>query len=248
MNQPLPLSAQLEVLENLQELDLKIDQLKKNKAAFPAVLKALEEGYQKANTAYLAKQTLITEIEKTQKQTQAALELNQDRATRAASKLEGVQNSHEFQAANKEIDQLKKLNTNLEEQLKKLAQDKEAGQTESTQLSAALEKAQAERDAKAQEFISQESKLDAEISAITRERDQYTPKVERRILGYYDRIRGGRAGLGIVPAVGGRCSGCNMMLPPQLYNMVQKATELQNCPSCQRILFMPKTGSSESAK
>ena len=46
------------------------------------------------------------EVEKVQRQTQAALDLNKDRLARANTKLESVQNSQEFQAANKEIDQL----------------------------------------------------------------------------------------------------------------------------------------------
>ena len=109
----------IESLENLQEIDLKVDSLKKNRSALPAQIKALDDGVSKLRISTELKKNAILEIEKSQKQTQAAQDLNRDRLTRANSKLEAVANSQEFQAANKEIDQLKKLNASLEEQSNK---------------------------------------------------------------------------------------------------------------------------------
>jgi predicted nucleic acid-binding Zn-ribbon protein len=100
VTQPLPLSGQLKALECLQEIDLKIDSLKKNRGGMPAQLKALEEGVLKLKMSVDAKKKAIEDIEKSQRQTQAAQELNRDRLTRANSKLEAVGNSQEFQAAN----------------------------------------------------------------------------------------------------------------------------------------------------
>src|SRR4051794_17188506 len=108
VTQPLPLREQLKALEHLQELDLKIDALKKRKSGLPIALKAVEEQYQKALGAVRIKNTAIEDIEKAMRQSQAALELNRDRIARANAKLEVVQNGQEFNAANKELDQLKK--------------------------------------------------------------------------------------------------------------------------------------------
>src|SRR6185295_968135 len=96
-----------------------------------------------------------------------------------------------------------------------------------------------ERSAQAQQVSGQESQVGDEIESLLKERSKFTVSVEPRILAQYDRVRGARAGLGIVPALGGRCKGCNMMVPPQLYNEIQKVTQLHACPSCHRILFVP---------
>lgn len=242
MTQPYPLREQLKALEHLQELDLKIENLKKRKAALPAALKSLDDSFRKIRTTVETRKSALGEIEKVQKQTQAALELNKDRLARANSKLETVQNSQEFQAANKEIDQLKKLNTTLEEQLKKSKLDTDSGNKDLETLGAELEKVKAELDAQTATVNTQVGELDGEISNLLQERGKYTPTIERRILSQYDRVRGARAGVGFVPAIGGRCSGCNMMVPPQLFNEVQKATAVHSCPSCHRILFVPASG------
>ena len=66
---------------------------------------------------------------------------------------------------------------------------------------------------------------------------EFTQGVEVRLLNQYERIRGARAGLGITAAVGGRCRACNMMVPPQLFNELQRGSALHSCPSCNRILY-----------
>jgi predicted nucleic acid-binding Zn-ribbon protein len=238
VTQPLPLSGQLKALECLQEVDLKIDSLKKNRSLLPAQIKALEDGVLKLKFSVEAKKKSVDDIEKSQRQTQAAQELNRDRLTRANSKLEAVGNSQEFQAANKEIEQLKKLNTSLDEQTKKAHLDIESLNKAAVELGTQLEKQMGEKEAQSALLNTQSSRLDADIASLTAERKQFVSQVEPRILSQYERIRGARAGIGIVPAVGGRCKGCNMMVPPQLFIEIQRASQLHQCPSCQRLLFV----------
>ena len=239
MNQPAPLREQLKALEHLQELDLKIDQIKKSKTALPTALKSLDDQLKKMKIQLDLKNNAVTEVEKVQKQTRAALDLNKDRLTRSTARLEGVQNTQEFQAINKEIDQLNKLNGTLEEQLKKSALEMETLSKSKEEVKSLYDKIEADRNAQAETISGQDKQLTGDITALSSERNQYTVKVEKSTLALYDRVRGARAGIGIVPALGGRCKGCNMMVPPQLYNEIQKCLQLHSCPSCHRILFAP---------
>jgi uncharacterized protein len=238
VSQPLPLREQLKALENLQEIDLKVDSLKKNRSELPAQIKALDDGVTKLRISTELKKNAILEIEKSQRQTQAAQDLNRDRLTRANSKLEAVGNSQEFQAANKEIDQLKKLNTSLEEQSNKAKSDTDVLTKTIADLTAQFEKSSGERNSQVAQLTTTGSKLDNDIKSLSAERAQYVSQVEPRLLTQYDRIRNARAGLGIVPAVGGRCKGCNMIVPPQLFIEIQRASALHQCPSCNRLLYI----------
>ena len=239
MSQPLPLIEQLKNLEQLQEIDLKIDSLKKNQSSLPGALKLLNDSLSKLKTQWDAKKNQLSEIEKTHRQTQAALQLNNDRLSRSNQKLEGVHNSQEFQAATKEIEQLKKLNLTLDEQNKKSGTEIEAMTKEIDSLGEKVQAAQKDLDQQSQVLNGQDHQFKTDITALTAQRTQYSVNVESRILSQYDRVRGARNGLGIVPAVGGRCKGCNMMLPPQLFNEVQRGSQLHSCPSCHRLLFVP---------
>ena len=242
MNQALPLREQLNALERLQELDLKIDALKKKRTALPAALKTLDDAFNRARTILEGKKTGIGDLEKLERQAQAAMELNKDRVSRSNSKLESVANSQEFQAASRELEQLRKQAIQLEEQIKKARGEIDTAQKDSVTLTENFEKTKAARDAQASEIEGQTSKLDAEIATLMGERKKHTVSVEARMLAQYDRVRGARAGLGFVPAVGGRCSGCNIMLPPQQFNEIQKGSAIHQCPNCHRILFVPTPG------
>ena len=239
MSQHFPLNEQIKALEQVQELDLKIDLLKKRKDSLPGTLKTAADTLAQLRSKLEAKEKAVFELEKTQRQTQAALDLNQDRAKRSTSKIDNVSNMHEYQAASKEMDQLKKMNGSLEEQLTKNKSEVTVIQTETSALSEQIEALKSGYESDSQKMNEERENLDSELSQLGTQRKEYTPHVEPRVLTQYDRIRGARAGLGIVPAIGGRCKGCNIVLPPQLFNEVQKTLVMQFCPSCHRILFAP---------
>lgn len=248
MSQPLPLVEQMKKLVLLQELDLKIDSLTKDKSSLPTNLKRIDDALLKLRSSLKAKKEQVADLEKGSRQAQAALDLNRDRITRANSKLEAVQNTHEFQAANKEIEQLKKLNGTLEAQEKKSQLDHETLAKEIASLEAEDVKVQADRNTQQEVLTGQEQKFKADIAALMTQRAVYATDVEARTLAQYNRVRAARGGLGISPAVSGRCKGCNMIVPPQLYNEIQRGSTLHACPSCHRLLFIPvATDSSQVA-
>ncbi len=239
MNQPLPLVEQLKKLEKLQELDLKIDAIRKDQKVLPTSLKTAEDALKKVKVAFDAKKNQVAEFEKVSRQTAAAFELNQERLSRSGSKLESVQNSQEFQAASKEVDQLKKLAQSLEEQKKKSVSDVEHAQKELEILKGEMEKVESDHGRQFKTISGQSQALGVDLNQLVSERAQFLPGVEPRLISQYDRIRNARGGVGIVPAVSGRCRACNMLVPPQLYIELQKGNVLHQCPSCNRILFVP---------
>ncbi|MEK6705868.1 MAG: C4-type zinc ribbon domain-containing protein [Bdellovibrionota bacterium] len=240
MKQSVPIAEQLKVLESLQESDLKLDNLKKNRATIPPELKALEESLAKTRSLIEAKDAEIAEADKVIRQARAALELNHDRLTRSGSRLELVQNSHEFQAISKEIEQLNKLNASFTEQVKTSEAIIEKIRVELDELSVRLSKDQQERDIQASSVSNHYAQIDTDIGELSKKRAELVSKIDPRVFTQYERVRNARGGLGIVPALNGRCKGCNMIVPPQLYNQVQKSTEIYSCPSCYRMLFIPK--------
>jgi len=237
----------MKLLETVQELDSKIDSVKGNKAAIPAALKASEDACGKAKTAMDQRLAAITEYEKIQKQTRAAIDLNNDRLARATSKFEAVGNTTEYAAANRELEQLRKLNLTLEDQIKKAGLDIENAQKDVLKLQDALAAVEQTRDAEAAALSGENGKFDTDITALEIEKKKHSSKIEPRLYAQYNRVRLAKNGLGIVPAVGGRCKGCNMMIPPQMYNEIQRSTQLHQCPSCYRLLYVPTQTESASA-
>ena len=55
----------------------------------------------------------------------------------------------------------------------------------------------------------------------------------------YSAIRMKR-GLALVPVKNGTCQGCNMNIPPQLFNMIQRGDSIELCGNCNRIIYWDK--------
>ncbi len=239
MPQSRPLPEQLKNLAQVQDLDLQIDALQKKSQSLPANLKSLDQASHRLALSLVGLEQKKEEWLKAKRQSQAALDLNQDRMSRANAKLEGVQNSQEFQSANKEIEQLKKLNLSLEEQAKKAQEEVDLLQEKLSVMTAERETIVQERASQLGVLSGQEQKFNSDIDSLQVGRKTILGGIELRILKQYEKVRAARSGIGIVPALQGRCQGCNMMVPPQQFNEIKKGVILHSCPSCHRFLFIP---------
>ena len=81
------------------------------------------------------------------------------------------------------------------------------------------------------------AELNREIDAIESRKSSVNARLDDQLLRRYARVLARREGKAVVQAIGGKCSGCSMRLPPQQFILVQRAETLQACPSCQRFLF-----------
>ena len=114
---------------------------------------------------------------------------------------------------------------------------------------AALEKDREEKAAECAEASARVEARQQEIAAALGEFDQTLGSGEGRrdaLLGglpaplrkRYQMLLDRRQGVAVVEARNGTCLGCNMHLPPQLFNSLFTATEVQACPHCNRLLYL----------
>jgi predicted nucleic acid-binding Zn-ribbon protein len=78
--------------------------------------------------------------------------------------------------------------------------------------------------------------IQAKIAELRSERDKLAADVKPDVLKRYSSIRM-RRGLAVVSVRNGTCQGCNMNIPPQLYNVLQRGQTVETCPSCHRIIY-----------
>jgi predicted nucleic acid-binding Zn-ribbon protein len=100
---------------------------------------------------------------------------------------------------------------------------------------AALQANVAEQKAEVQSRI---DRIDEGIIKDSASRDEIAKGLSSSIMRRYAMLREQRRGLAVAEARGGSCLGCNMHLPPQLYNTLFRGDDLITCPHCQRILVL----------
>jgi len=166
------------------------------------------------------------------------LEHERGLAVRAEARLPQIKTQREYLAVLKEVDTAKKQIKDLGDQLaakdretEALHADKEEKDGELATLGAQTAARQAEIDAAA-------ASLDDGLANHGRQREQLTGQLPVALRKRYDMLLERRNGVALVEARDGACLGCHMHLPPQLFNRLYVAQEVQSCPHCNRLLYL----------
>ena len=228
----------LKVLTELQEIDLKADGLRAEREVLVGEIAALEQRLAEARDAIAAKEAEQAAFIAEKETLEENLAVETDNIAKSESRLRDIKTQKEYQAVSKEISSAKKLKIELEEQvLQKLARIEEIkGEIAGMEADRnSLEENSASRKAELETRI---EGLDAEIAADSAAREAAVKVLPASLLKRYLMLREQRRGVAIAEARDGSCLGCNMQLPPQLYNSLFKGDDLITCPHCQRVLVL----------
>ena len=232
---------QIEILASLQNVDREIREKSGVKVVLLAEIQK-KEGEIQAKRADIA--LLRAEWSEKDKQRQEKEQLLQEESKKATEKrmrMNRIKNIKELQALQREIDQIKLGNSQLEEELIKLLEEAEsyasalrAKEEELKQLEAAWREKQGEIEAQ----VAGIERAVAEASAL---RQAIATRLNRELIERYELIFSRRGGMAVVTVSDGICQGCYMNIPPQLWNEIIRSEKLILCPSCHRILYSKPT-------
>lgn len=224
-------------LNEIQQIDLGIREIEKRLESLPSRQKELEAT---VNTLR-GELTKLTDqrdvLVKESKGLEGTVSAEAIKIKKWEVRLNEIRNQREFLALSREVEGAKKQNRDADERINEIATQRDALDTQIDTLHDKVAEAevdlQAERD-KIRSMASDEvTLLDTEKAR----RQTLVGKVPSQLLRKYDSIRQKRFGMGLVSVIDGSCQGCNMKLPPQLYNILQRVESVEQCPSCQRIVF-----------
>lgn len=230
----------LMVLEDLQEIDLQSDGSQVRIQHALAEIEALDGRLLEVRASVAAKSADLEAIDAERQSLEENLATETANINRSEANLKGITTQKEYQAVNKEIASAKKLIQELEEQiLRKITAIEELkGELAimEADLAALEQNLSSQKDAIHARIASEE----AAVASSAKARGERLKSIPPGIATRYEKLRAGRRGIAIAEARNGGCMGCNMQLPPQMYNNLYKGEELITCPHCQRILVLKK--------
>lgn len=232
------MKKKLQLLEKLQLLDTAIDAKRHEQAGYQAVITELEQSVSVVSEGLKLEEDRKACLEAERAELENNLQAEVEGIKRSETNMKEIKTNKEYQAVGREITAAKKQISELEEQI--------------LMKTAMVEDLQALLDVKAAEFakIQDDANLDikeklslikglqTEIDSSLAERDLIVKNISSSVVRRYDQLRGQRRGQALAEAKDGSCQGCNINLPPQLYNTLFKCEELHFCPHCQRILIL----------
>lgn len=226
------------MLEELQEVDQLNDTLKEAQGALLAEINGINQGLDAAREDVATLEAALAQLELEKGELEASHAAELENISRSETNMKEIKTNKEFQAVGREITAARKQVTEIEEQvLQKIGRIEELAGELAAKNSKCVELYEnaAGRIAEKKAEI---DKIQSDIDAGTVRREKVVKGIPSSLAKKFTMLREQRRGQALAIARDGNCMGCNMHLPPQLYNNLYKGEELLTCPHCQRILIL----------
>ena len=232
------LREKLKALEELQQVDVELSGVKAEAEAVPRRRAEIEAAVGEARRAWEAEQDRIAANERERRSQEQVVAMERDKVKKWEGRLAEIRTPREYAALSREIDIAKKTNESVGEQVKQLLALAEELQKGADALQEKLD----EREAAAQEELellaTREGEFATRVTALQTRRSELATKVEPALLARYENIRKRRGGIAVTQVVGNTCRGCNRHIPPQMAIVLARANSIENCPNCNRIIYV----------
>jgi len=228
----------LEDLIALQDVELEIYKAEEGLREIPEQIAEIESIINARKKSLDTVDEEISSYEERKTPLETELKENQEILEAADARIKRIKTNKEFLALQREIDLAKKRKADLEEQVLTLMEKMEKKVSERERIQQSFESDRVILDEKMGKLNDQMKDLEAVVSEYQGKDHRLREIVDPSLLSKYDRIKQSKKGLAVVECNDGVCRGCNMHIPPQLYNELIRGDKMITCPACQRILFV----------
>ena len=226
----------LKALADLQKVDLEIASHRKSAEVYPKQLAELEKELVAARGQVEAERERLLDIERRKRSLEQTIVDEKDKVKKWESRLTEQRSPREYAALAREIDIAKKANMGLGEELSELGSSQlgaREGVKQKEQGFAAKQDQAGSRMADLKDKVGGAHELGGNLEV---KRSEVAAKVDKTMLHRYEQVRKKRTPA-LASVIAGTCQGCNMNVPPQLYNNLRTSLGMDLCPSCHRIIY-----------
>jgi len=230
---------QIEDLVKLQQIETETVRIKSALNDVSKMLDDLDSGVKIFEQTIEEQERIINELKKQYRDHESDIQLNLEKEQKIQAKLRSVKNNKEYQALLKEIEDVRGKNSEIEDEmidfLDRMDITEKIITTKKDEYINIFEDAKSEKESIKQNAEARKkrlAKLDMEGAEVSRLID---PELLKRYLIIKEQSPGGLAVVLVKDAV---CHGCNVNIPPQLYNELFRCDSLRFCPNCQRIIYI----------
>ena len=231
------MQEKLSALVNLQKVDLEIASLRKAAETYPKQLAELEKELTAAKAAVETERGRLLEVERQKRTLEQNIADEKDKVRKWEGRLAEQRTTREYAALAREIDIAKKTNQTMVEDLdergKTLTAAREAVKTKEQEWAARQDSI----GGRMAELKKQMSSAHGGVKTLEEKRAKLAGSVDKQLLHRYDAVKRRRMPALVPVLAPGTCQGCNMNVPPQLYNTLRSTLGTDICPSCHRIIY-----------
>lgn len=231
------MEAQIKLLIGLQDCDVRIRGIEKKKEEGPVKIQGLVDQLKVLEEKAEEELNRLEAYKRDRRGAEREIEVLEGRIQKSNSKLDNIKSNKEYKAALKEIDDLKREKSLLEDKVLEIMEEIEGLEARCAASRAGKEEFR-ERVAKDREEILGELRaLEGALEVLEQDRARFREAVDGELLKRYDSLRRQKRGLAVSPVIKGVCQTCHMGIPPQKFNELIRGDGLMACTNCSRIIY-----------
>jgi len=226
----------LTMLLDLQSIDDRMDQLRRDKGDYPKRIETLEGALREAEELLQAQKDRVEELEKMRRRYERELDRANEELKRHQARLYEVKTNKEYDARQQEI---KAWRNSVDQNETSIVETMTELDELTAEIEAGTETSEKEKQTKQAEIEELSSKLGVIEEQIEREqvaRQSVTERMKKRLLADYERIRKAKGEMAVARVTRQACGGCFTRLPPQFVAELRRRDRMLHCESCGRIL------------
>jgi predicted nucleic acid-binding Zn-ribbon protein len=235
------IASQIEQLENLAAIDAALTQLEEEQSKEEADIRQKRDRRADVTGRLTAGRDGLTEMERTRGDVLGEIRQMTAQIERSREKMTRCRNEKETVAVQRELEELRRLIRDRENDGEKLAQLIDQAKADVASSSVELERLEGELGIVEGPAKEKSADLELRVSAKRAERKAVALRLKPQMLSRYEMIRK-RRGSAVASTTDGTCSACHIAIPPMMMQQLMRQEQLGQCPQCNRILyFRPAT-------
>jgi uncharacterized protein len=242
----LTIPEQIKILEELAGLDAELKTMDEELTGERATLNTLKATLKKLEDKRGEGKTALEANDKNRNEFIADVRTMMQQLEHSREKLNRSRTERESNAAQRELEELRKLVRDREDEIGRLTTEGDAIRQSLDSTEEEIKKLEAELGSNEGAITQKLGKVEGQRAERQKVRADVAKRLPPVVYRRYETVRG-RRGVGIAQTSDGTCKACNMALPPQLYHRLRREPLLEQCPSCQRLIyFVPPVASQEA--
>jgi hypothetical protein len=230
------MQSQIEALESLSVIDSELTQLRDELNRERGTLLSKRERLTELDERLDRDRVSLADMERMRSELMAEVRQLNIQVEKSREKLSRCRTEREANAAQREVEELRKLFRDREVEVEKLVGLVEQAKSDIDKTSE--ERALLAGDLSASEgtLTSRLGELEQAVGKQEEARKEAVSRVKPQLYRRYEMVRK-RRGTAIAHTVQGTCSACNMLIPPMLFQQLKRGDDFSQCPHCNRILY-----------
>ena len=240
---------QIQTLIELQRVEVEIRQVKTDLAGVDQRLAELDEEARLAERSVADGSDRIAGLKKRYRALEGESQGAAAQVSRSREKLRMVKTNKEYQSGLKEIEDLESHISGIEDEMLVVLEELDAAESDLASLQESAARTAEQARGKQEQVRLQASRHRERLDRLESRLAEVRESADGQLLKRFMQVKRGQGdGLALVPVRRAVCQGCNVNIPPQMYNELHRGDRLEHCPNCQRLIYVEPAPEEASAE